>query len=69
MTNLGRAAEHSESNRAAAAIVLAAPERYGGPDSLLCRWAEAVNRAPAPEVSLPTQQPCQLSLELLPETA
>jgi hypothetical protein len=64
MTNLERGAEHSERNREAAAIILAAPERYGGPDALLVRWAEAVSRAPAPEVRPVTHEPRQLSLGL-----
>lgn len=38
-TNVERAAEHARRNREAAAVILAAPARYGGPDSLLAQWA------------------------------
>ena len=66
MTPLQRAVEYRQRNLEAAAIVLAAAERYGGPDSLLCRWAEVVSRAPAPQTRPATHKPCQLSLELPP---
>ena len=63
-----RRSEYDPANREAAAIILAAPERYGGPDSLVVQWARAITHHQAPKVRPPAGEPGQLGLELLPET-
>jgi hypothetical protein len=68
--NKKRAADYEQQNRRAAETILREPERYGGPESLVARWALAVMKRAYQEQAEPfAERPLPFRHELREQIA